>query len=232
MTQSPGKDIDRASLSQVLADVHRHYKDGESWLGHGRGGRGKRCAHLDELLLQGATEAALKAVRQTWKDHVFHLMDTHGLLVESIRNEQNVPIFRFARDQVALPAGLYPDELSDNTIGIEGLAIQISVNAYERDGKARQACIDHYGMNCWVCDINFGKNYGPDFHGLIHVHHIMPLNERGGIAYTVDPVKDLVPVCPNCHAMLHFSSDININIHKLREIMGKQLKHHGEPPQV
>jgi 5-methylcytosine-specific restriction protein A len=38
--------------------------------------------------------------------------------------------------------------------------------------------------------------------GFIHVHHIKPLAKLGS-NYKIDPIKDLRPVCPNCHAVLH-----------------------------
>ncbi len=38
--------------------------------------------------------------------------------------------------------------------------------------------------------------------GFIHVHHLKPQSSRGG-EYEIDPVLDLVPVCPNCHAVMH-----------------------------
>ncbi|HHO0788469.1 HNH endonuclease [Aeromonas allosaccharophila] len=50
--------------------------------------------------------------------------------------------------------------------------------------------------------IDFGEKYGELGKGFIHVHHMMPLSEIGE-EYVVDPIKDLIPVCPNCHAMLH-----------------------------
>lgn len=34
------------------------------------------------------------------------------------------------------------------------------------------------------------------------VHHREPLSEVRE-THEVDPIRDLVPVCPNCHAMLH-----------------------------
>ena len=62
---------------------------------------------------------------------------------------------------------------------------------------------------------------GKDF---IHVHHIIPLNEIKE-EYTVDPIKDLVPVCPNCHAMLHRKiNEEYININELKAIYFKNKK--------
>jgi 5-methylcytosine-specific restriction enzyme A len=88
---------------------------------------------------------------------------------------------------------------------IEGALKEIKVNAYERDRKARQACIDHHGTDCKVCGLNFESRYGEIGAGFIHVHHVVPLASIGE-QYEVDPVKDLVPVCPNCHAMLHLGA--------------------------
>ena len=84
----------------------------------------------------------------------------------------------------------------------EGSVREVLVNVYERDQLARQACIDHFGLACAVCGLNFKDRYGPLGAGFIHVHHIVPLSEVGP-QYQVVPRKDLRPVCPNCHAMLH-----------------------------
>lgn len=84
----------------------------------------------------------------------------------------------------------------------EGMRRTVTVNAYERNPKARQACIAHHGAACQVCGFDFEKTYGEIGKGYIHVHHIKPISEIGK-SYEVDPKTDLVPVCPNCHAMLH-----------------------------
>lgn len=89
---------------------------------------------------------------------------------------------------------------------IEGAKKQIVVNAYERNGEARRKCIEHYGTSCMVCGFDAGAIYGEEFEGMIHVHHIKPLNEIG-TEYVVDPIQDLVPVCPNCHMILHSTNN-------------------------
>jgi 5-methylcytosine-specific restriction protein A len=87
----------------------------------------------------------------------------------------------------------------------EGALRRITVNAYERDVTARRACIAHFGAACRACGFDFRATYGELGKGFIHVHHTRPLSEvRTG--YAVDPKQDLVPVCPNCHAMLHQTS--------------------------
>ena len=94
-----------------------------------------------------------------------------------------------------------PDELDDRALP-EGAARAVTVNAYERNAVARQKCIAHYGASCAICGLKFGERYGPAGEGLIHVHHLTPLASIRK-RYRVDPVRDLRPVCPNCHAMLH-----------------------------
>jgi 5-methylcytosine-specific restriction protein A len=84
----------------------------------------------------------------------------------------------------------------------EGALRQLSINAYERSGKARDAAIRIHGTNCFVCEMNFEEVYGPIGKGFIHVHHRRPISESGG-EHRIDPNTDLVPVCPNCHSMLH-----------------------------
>ena len=84
----------------------------------------------------------------------------------------------------------------------EGIKRQVTVNSYERDHKARLQCIKIHGTACSVCGIDFEKMYGELGKGFIHVHHIVPIHSIGQ-GYKVNPATDLVPVCPNCHAMLH-----------------------------
>ena len=85
---------------------------------------------------------------------------------------------------------------------IEGNKKTTLTNRYERNRDARNACIEHYGAVCCICGFNFEKVYGAIGKGFIHVHHEVDISLIGN-EYKVDPIKDLKPVCPNCHAMLH-----------------------------
>ena len=96
----------------------------------------------------------------------------------------------------------YPDTLHPNEEYLEGSKKTITVNSYERNTIARNNCIAHYGAKCSVCNIDFSKTYGEIGKGFIHVHHLIELSNIGK-EYKVHPIKDLRPVCPNCHAMLH-----------------------------
>lgn len=84
----------------------------------------------------------------------------------------------------------------------EGAKTRVEINRYERSRLNREACIAHHGTCCSACGIDLKKIYGELGDGFIHVHHITPVSAMGE-DYIVDPQKDLFPVCPNCHAMLH-----------------------------
>ncbi|WP_198402997.1 HNH endonuclease [Pseudoalteromonas sp. 1_2015MBL_MicDiv] len=95
-----------------------------------------------------------------------------------------------------------PEEVTGADTYIEGATKVVTINKYERDVKARKKCIAHFGCVCQVCGFDFEKVYGDLGKGYIHVHHIVPLSEIGK-EYEVNPEEDLVPLCPNCHAMVH-----------------------------
>lgn len=95
-----------------------------------------------------------------------------------------------------------PEEINSEDVHLEGAVTQITVNAYERDLAARRKCLAHHGYRCAVCEKSMAEIYGQIAEGLIHVHHRTPLHAIGKEC-RVDPIKDLVPVCPNCHAVLH-----------------------------
>lgn len=95
-----------------------------------------------------------------------------------------------------------PEEISETEVFHEGARKQILVNAYERNQVARDKCLEYYKTRCVVCEQCMLEIYGDAAAGLIHVHHLKPLSEiKEG--YQVNPMEDLRPVCPNCHAVIH-----------------------------
>jgi len=115
-----------------------------------------------------------------------------------------------------------PEEISADQRLFEGAKKTIVVNAYERSSEARALCIAHWGLRCSGCDMNFSDIYGPLGEGYIHVHHLIPISQIGE-AYEIDPIKDLRPVCPNCHAMLHKPQQ-TLSIEELKEILKTSFK--------
>lgn len=98
----------------------------------------------------------------------------------------------------------------------EGAVLEVTLNRYERDPEARQACLKHYGLACAVCEMTFGDVYGDIGRDFIHVHHLDQL-AMGGERKT-DPIEHLRPVCPNCHAMLHKRTP-PVSIPELRKML-------------
>jgi predicted HNH restriction endonuclease len=111
-------------------------------------------------------------------------------------------LWRGASGRDVRRSGIDGEERVPNRAYLEGAAVRVLVNRYERHREAREECIAHHGAACSVCRFDFSRVYGRHGEGFIHVHHLVPLSSVGR-RYRVDPVNDLVPVCPNCHAMLH-----------------------------
>lgn len=99
----------------------------------------------------------------------------------------------------------------------EGARTRVEVNQYERSPVNRAACIATYGARCQACGFDFGEAYGPLADGYIEVHHIVPVSQMGG-GYLVDPVRDLVPLCANCHSVVH-RRDPPIGLEALKELL-------------
>lgn len=113
-----------------------------------------------------------------------------------------------------------PEELDPKKKYIEGATKQVVVNSYERKPGARKACLRHFGYKCAACGQTMADIYGEVGEGVIHVHHERELS-RLGPDYKLDPIEDLKPVCPNCHAILHAPKGAAMSISKLRQILAE-----------
>lgn len=152
-------------------------------------------AGLEKLLEAGRPDLTLESVVLEPK---FQALFTEPELREAATRLGRFESEAAARDRERL----YPDELEPGIKYPEGLRKQVRVNAFERNRRARRACLNAHGTRCSVCSVSFEERYGSIGSGFIHVHHIRPLPTVGP-GYKVDPLEDLIPVCPNCHAMMH-----------------------------
>jgi len=121
-----------------------------------------------------------------------------GTRIPAVIAEQLESLWSKATGTVFLPPEI--DEIP--RLRTEGTKRSRLVTTYERNPKAREECLRHHGTTCHVCGFLFEQQYGPIGKGFIHVHHVVPVSEIKQ-EYEVNPAKDLFPVCPNCHAMLH-----------------------------
>lgn len=105
---------------------------------------------------------------------------------------------------------------------VEGTVKTVKVNVYERSGRARILCIEAHGLQCIVCGFDFEAFYGELGKNYIHVHHLVPISSIKE-DYEIDPIHDLAPVCPNCHAMIHRRTP-PYTIKEIKDLIQKQSK--------
>lgn len=84
----------------------------------------------------------------------------------------------------------------------EGKKVTHACAKYERSRFNRRICLNHYGYRCAVCGLVLGEKYGEAGRNVIHVHHLTPVSLMNG-PKVLNPIKDLVPLCPNCHNVAH-----------------------------
>ena len=97
----------------------------------------------------------------------------------------------------------------------EGGFQQILVNRYERNPRNRQAAIQEHGVRCFGCRMEMAEVYGEIAKGYIHIHHVKPISAVQGAR---PDIKDLVPLCPNCHAIVHLENP-PVTIKRLKELI-------------
>jgi len=116
----------------------------------------------------------------------------HAYLIDLIKQVRTKPAIYLLTDE----------ELVTDNLLEEGNMVRVAVNKYERNNDARDKCIKHWKAICLVCKLEFSQKYGKIGKGYINVHHLVPISQIGQ-SYFIDPINDLIPVCPNCHAMIH-----------------------------
>lgn len=101
---------------------------------------------------------------------------------------------------------------------LEGAKFTTLVSVYERPRAARLQCLEAHGTVCFGCGFDFGAFYGPDAEGLIEVHHLKPISQSGG-RRRVDPIKDLIPLCANCHRVVHMKKQEVMSLPGLKALV-------------
>lgn len=163
---------------------------------------GKELSDRIRAEIRAAVENECPFKKQNWNTH-----DNKEIYEKWKKDNENIireTVLKNSEDRLETSLLNFFDEIEPNNDKkyFEGALKTITVNAFERDPKARKKCIEAHGVNCIICKFNFAVEYGEIGKGFIHVHHIKPISEIGE-EYEIDPIKDLCPICPNCHAMVH-----------------------------
>jgi len=100
----------------------------------------------------------------------------------------------------------------------DGKVIEYFGTRYERNPINRVKAIEIHGVTCKACGFNFEKTYGERGKDFIEIHHIKPLSTVGN-QIRIDPEKDLIPVCSNCHRMIHREKDNILTVEEVKAIL-------------
>lgn len=100
----------------------------------------------------------------------------------------------------------------------DGAVKQYYGKRYERNPENRKKAIEIHGSSCVACGFNFEEVYGERGKDFIEVHHVKPLSTIGE-QVVIDPKADLVPVCSNCHRMIHRRKDEVLTVDELKAII-------------
>lgn len=99
----------------------------------------------------------------------------------------------------------------------EGKKYKVELTKYERNPINRKLCLLAHGYRCKVCGLLFEEKYGNIGKDYIEVHHLKPVSQVGP-DYKIDPINDLVPICSNCHSMVHRRNP-PFTVEELKEIL-------------
>jgi putative restriction endonuclease len=102
--------------------------------------------------------------------------------------------------------------------GEEGIPKLVYTTIYERDRKLRNQAILIHGTICKACNFDFFQAYGEAGSGYIHIDHRVAIATAGG-SVKVNPETDLVPVCANCHSIIHRRRNGTLSVEPLQEIV-------------
>lgn len=98
----------------------------------------------------------------------------------------------------------------------EGARKHMELERPYRNSNLRRKNIAYWGAQCQCCGMDFVSLYGEQLgRDYIEVHHLKPISSYDD-EHDVDAVNDLVPLCANCHAMIHRGSEGPLTLGELR----------------
>lgn len=114
----------------------------------------------------------------------------------------------------------------DETV-LEGRVTAIDARRRTRSRRLREVALQHFAgadgrLICAACEFDFEAKYGGRGAGYIEVHHRRPLfmYEGDDLEQTLaGALENLVPLCSNCHRMLHRSRADVWTVEQLRASM-------------
>ena len=119
------------------------------------------------------------------------------------------------------------ENFDENLIIYEGTQELVNSKKYKRSKELRDRAIAHFTtadgrIKCKVCDFDFEEVYGEHGKGYIEIHHQKPVFQFDGddMKKTItEALANLIPVCANCHRMIHRNRDNSLSYDEMKEIL-------------
>lgn len=110
----------------------------------------------------------------------------------------------------------------------EGNKIKTTTSKYKHSRKLRDAAFDYYSkggkIQCEVCSFDFYDFYGDSGKGFIEMHHKNPVfkyEDEDFEIFLKEALKNIAPVCSNCHRIIHRFLKNQLTIEELRKKVEK-----------
>jgi 5-methylcytosine-specific restriction enzyme A len=150
------------------------------------------------------------------RDHRWYASKKDGKRVVAFRNKTIKYIESIINNKRNKPVSedtiIIDESIRDEKKYYEGRITQYTkeTTLIARNPEARKKCLDFYFKNkghykCQICGFDFEETYGDIGKQIIDVHHIeshaQVAKKRG--EHKINPEKDLIPICSNCHNIIH-----------------------------
>lgn len=151
----------------------------------------------------------------------FHLKTWSGFLEsKAFRNLTKTKIAiegKTSKTGASSPSAPTVSSFREETDG-EHKHILKEMDVIRRNPKLRQKCIDKYGYQCQCCGMDFAETYGKELGAnFIEVHHLKMISTYEANGVPENFLDNLVPLCSNCHSMIHHIKDSEHPLRDLRE---------------
>ncbi len=143
--------------------------------------------------------------------------------------DRTEPIFRALKRQGFSPRQIEREAREDyeNVVVEEGALEVVSVKHRERSQKLRKAKVKELmeqegTLSCKACGFDFSKAYGSHGKNYIEIHHLKPVHEMeisGAKTQLDEALKKVVPLCSNCHRMMHRTPAQVLSVTELKTLI-------------
>ena len=118
----------------------------------------------------------------------------------------------------------------ENTTVVEGTQAIVKTKVYKRSNKLREKAIQFYTVDdrikCQACCFDFEEFYGEYGKNFIEIHHQKPVFQFDGddLERTIEEaLENVIPVCSNCHRMIHRRRENPLSLDELKEYVQEDL---------